>query len=206
MKGWSTHSGQAICLPVDNIDTDQLIPARFMSRPRVDGYGDILLHDLRSLADGSPDPEFALNRHPDATVLIARRNFGTGSSREAAVYALVDAGFKAVFASGFGDIFSANAANNGLLTAQVSEETLEALHSLLADHTQSVHIDLRNKSIEMAKNKWLFALSTTAQNKLVTGMDDIDRTRKLAEVVNTFSVQRYADHPWAMPVDAALIK
>ena len=94
MAGWTTHTGRAFALAIDNIDTDQLIPARFMATPRAQGYGRYLLHDMRHDADGRPDPDFVLNR-PEAegaSILIARRNFGSGSSREAAVYALVEIG------------------------------------------------------------------------------------------------------------------
>ena len=103
MSGWSKHIGSAVALDLENIDTDQLIPARFMSTPRSEGYAPFLLHDLRHEADGQLVPDFPLNRFPDASVLVARRNFGSGSSREAAVYALVDFGFRAVIAPSFGD-------------------------------------------------------------------------------------------------------
>ena len=117
MSGWREHEGMAVGLPTENIDTDQLIPARFMSTPRSEGYGDFLLHDVRG-----GDPDFPLNHHPTTTVLVTRRNFGSGSSREAAVYALVDYGIRAVIAPSFGDIFAGNAVNNGLLAAALPEE------------------------------------------------------------------------------------
>ncbi|MFN3294906.1 MAG: 3-isopropylmalate dehydratase small subunit, partial [Gemmobacter sp.] len=130
MPGWSEHAGTAVGLALENIDTDQLIPARFMSAPRSAGYGGYLLHDLRQAPDGSPDPAFPLNRTPGASILIARRNFGCGSSREAAVYALADAGFRVVVAPSFGDIFAGNAVGNGLLPARVAPEAAEALLAL----------------------------------------------------------------------------
>ncbi len=102
-----------------NVDTDQLIPARFMKEPRSVGYGQFLLHDLRHDESGKPRHDFVLE-HPQASqasILVARRNFGAGSSREAAVYALVDFGFRCVIAPSFGDIFASNAVNNGLLPA-----------------------------------------------------------------------------------------
>ena len=107
MAGWSSHTGQAVALPRADIDTDQLIPARFMSASRAEGYGQYLMHDLR---DG--DHAFPLDRHPGTSVLVAGPNFGCGSSREAAVYALVDAGIRVVIARTFADIFAGNAVNN----------------------------------------------------------------------------------------------
>jgi 3-isopropylmalate/(R)-2-methylmalate dehydratase small subunit len=123
MQPFTHLTAMAVPLPYANIDTDQLIPARFMSRPRAQGYGEFLLYDRRR-EPGFPldDPAYA-----GAAIVVARRNFGGGSSREAAVYALVDAGIRCVIAPSFGDIFAANAANNGLLTARVSENVAEAL-------------------------------------------------------------------------------
>ena len=119
MQPFVTLTAPACPLPLSNVDTDQLIPARFMSRPRSEGYGDFLLHDLRRGEAGALDPAFPLNAHPGAGILVARRNFGCGSSREAAVYALADFGFACVIAPSFGDIFASNAVNNGLLPATV---------------------------------------------------------------------------------------
>ena len=140
MSGWTRHEGLAVGLPRENVDTDQLIPARFMATPRSEGYGRFLLHDLRG--DGFPldAPEA-----DGASVLVARRNFGSGSSREAAVYALVDAGFRAVIAPSFGDIFAGNAVNNGLLPAVAAAGEVEAL---LSAAPLPVSIDLEAGTIE----------------------------------------------------------
>jgi 3-isopropylmalate dehydratase small subunit len=113
-------------LPLDNVDTDQLIPARFMKRPRSDGYGQFLLHDLRQDA-ANPACALDQDRFKGCQILIAGRNFGCGSSREAAVYALADFGFRCVIASSFGDIFASNAVKNGVLPALVSPEQAEVL-------------------------------------------------------------------------------
>ena len=131
MAGWSTHIGMAVSLPQANIDTDQLIPARFMSVPRAQGYGRFLLHDMRREETGDMKADFPLNAHEGMSVLIAGRNFGSGSSREAAVYALVDSGIRAVFAPSFGDIFASNAVNNGLLPAQIDEAIYETVSQSL---------------------------------------------------------------------------
>ena len=142
--------GHACPLGIASIDTDQLIPARFMKRPRSEGYGGFLLHDLRRDEDGVEKPDFPLNRAPwsDAPILVARRNFGSGSSREAAVYALVDAGIRVVVAPTFGDIFAANAVQNGLLPAVIDEaEAEELLHVLAASPDCQLLVDLKEKFI-----------------------------------------------------------
>ena len=127
-----------VALPAANVDTDQLIPARFMKEPRSVGYGQFLLHDVRHDEQGQRVPNVMLN-HPMASkaeVMVSRRNFGAGSSREAAVYALVDDGFRCVVAPSFGDIFASNAVNNGLLPAVVTEEAAEQLLQALAEAGQ----------------------------------------------------------------------
>ena len=123
MQPFQRLTATACPLPYANIDTDQLIPARFMKRSRAEGYGGYLLHDMRFSGDGAEIADFPLNRsrYRNAQIIVARRNFGAGSSREAAVYALVDYGIRCVIAPSFGDIFASNSVNNGLLPARVDE-------------------------------------------------------------------------------------
>jgi 3-isopropylmalate/(R)-2-methylmalate dehydratase small subunit len=198
MTGWTEHTGAAIALPIDNIDTDQLIPARFMSAPRSAGYGGFLLHDLRRDAQGALLPDFPLNRCPATSILIAGRNFGSGSSREAAVYALIDAGIRVVIAPGFGDIFAANAVNNGLLPAKVTGTDAAAL---LKGHAQpsDLHIDLAARTITGPTGVIPFDLPDTWQRKLVNGWDDIDLTASNAADIAAFRADRHRNHPWAWP-------
>ncbi len=197
MAGWSRHDGLAAGLALENVDTDQLIPARFMSIPRSEGYGDHLLHDLRRGSDGALDPAFALNQSPGASVLIARRNFGCGSSREAAVYALVDAGIRAVIAPSFGDIFAGNAINNGLLPAQVSVEAAEAL---LALAPCPLAIDIAARQIAVAGQPVLgFELADQAATKLENGWDDIDLTRAEAPQIAAYRARLQGQRPWVWP-------
>ncbi|TCT11573.1 3-isopropylmalate/(R)-2-methylmalate dehydratase small subunit [Tepidamorphus gemmatus] len=195
MAGWTRHDGLAVALPLENIDTDQLIPARFMSTPRSAGYGGFLLHDLRRDRDGRLDPDFPLNR-PEAagaSILIAGRNFGAGSSREAAVYALVDAGFRVVIAPSFGDIFAANAVNNGLLPAPLSAERIAPL---LARGPVRLLVDLATGSIAGDGVSERFALDPVWTQKLICGWDDIDLTRSCADAIATFAERRRAEAPW----------
>ena len=129
MQPFKQLNGVAVALRRDNVDTDQVIPARFLKVARADGLGDTLFRDLRFDADGKPRPDFPLNdpARKGASIMIARKNFGVGSSREAAVYALVDHGFRCVVATSFGDIFAGNSVNNGLVAAIVTEEDIEKL-------------------------------------------------------------------------------
>ncbi|WP_425046041.1 3-isopropylmalate dehydratase small subunit [Primorskyibacter sp. S87] len=202
MTGWQIHEGLALSLPQANIDTDQLIPARFMSVPRADGYGPYLLHDMRRDAAGSLRPEFPLNRHPDASVLVTRRGFGSGSSREAAVYALADAGIRAVISPGFGDIFAANAVNNGLLPAQVNEKTCAELETILVDGPQTIRIDISSRRVTLGTFSAGFELDDSWAEKLVNGWDDIDLTMNRAADITAFKQTRSQTAPWAWPVAA----
>ncbi len=188
-------------LPLANVDTDQLIPARFMKEPRSIGYGQFLLHDLRHDESGNPQPTFILN-HPEAAeaqVLVARRNFGGGSSREAAVYALVDHGFRCVIAPSFGDIFSSNAVNNGLLPATVSEEDAEALLEALGEAPGPLRVDLEAQRIDIGALSVDFTITPTWRTKLLNGWDDIDMTRQHQAEIARFAADYAHRHPWVEP-------
>lgn len=199
MAGWTQHRGQAVALPLADIDTDQLIPARFMSAPRSDGYGRFLLHDLRRDGSGALRPDFPLNRNPQASVLVAGRNFGCGSSREAAVYALVDAGFRAVIAPGFGDIFASNAVNNGLLPARIDEADCTALWARLGDTAQHAVVDLNSRTIDVDDKVVTFDLDDGWCTKLINGWDDIDLTRTHAAEIRRYKDMRAETASWAWP-------
>lgn len=194
MSGWTTLKGKAVALAQANVDTDQLIPARFMSAPRAEGYGKFLLHDARQ-----DDADHVLNRFEAADVLVTRRNFGSGSSREAAVYALVDFGIRAVFAPSFGDIFAGNAVNNGLLPARLSEERIESLIAAIDGKDAPAEIDLETGTAVIAGTTLSFDLDPVWQEKLVNGWDDIDLTGKHADEIAAFRTARRRAHPWVLP-------
>jgi 3-isopropylmalate/(R)-2-methylmalate dehydratase small subunit len=196
MSGWTTHDGTAVALDRDNIDTDQLIPARFMSTPRSEGYGRFLLHDFRFDADGKLQEDFPLNRVPGASVLIAGRNFGSGSSREAAVYALVDFGIRVVVAPSFGDIFASNAVNNGLLPARVEAADATAL---AAHSGGTAQVSLKDLTIALGPLTVPFTIDPVWREKLINGWDDIDLTRQHAEAIAAFRATRARHQPWAIP-------
>lgn len=193
MSGWQTLTGSAVALPHSNIDTDQLIPARFMSQPRSAGYGSFLLHDLRGAQEGHLLDQYR------PKVLVAGRNFGSGSSREAAVYALVDYGIKAVFAPSFGDIFAGNAVNNGLLAAQIDDGVLAMLIGTMANTAGEAQVDLTTGRARIAGHDIGFDLDPVRRQKLINGWDDIDLTAQYSEEIETFRAARFAAHPWALP-------
>jgi len=199
MAGWCTHTGLAAVLPLANVDTDQLIPARFMSTPRTQGYGSYLLHDIRRDEDGALLPDFPLNRHSEASILVARQNFGSGSSREAAVYALVDAGIRAVIAPSFGDIFSSNSINNGLLAARLNESDCAALEQALGEGSAEMQVDLEQLQITLGTQKINFALDDSWRTKLLNGWDDIDLTLQHLTDIAAYRQARIQTAPWAWP-------
>jgi 3-isopropylmalate/(R)-2-methylmalate dehydratase small subunit len=198
MEAFRVVTALACPLPRSGVDTDQLIPARFMKRSRAEGYGDYLLHDQRFDAEGRPRADFPLNdpARQGAHILVARRNFGGGSSREAAVYALVDYGFRCVIAPSFGDIFSSNAVNNGLLPARVSEEDAETLLALLAGGQAELTVDLESCVIRCGNRSFDFTVPPVWRTKLLNGWDDIDLTLSHREEIARFA----ADRPgWTLP-------
>ena len=185
-----------------NVDTDQLIPARFMQTPRSEGYGRFLLHDLRRDDAGALLADFPLNdpRYAEAKLMIGRRNFGCGSSREAAVYVLADSGFRCVIAPSFGDIFASNAVRNGVLPAIVSEADAEALLSspeVLAGAPLTV--DLERQTITVGASVYAFEIRLDWKKRLLNGWDDIDVTNSFAAEIAAFVDADAAARPWAVP-------
>lgn len=201
MSGWSEHKGNAIALDIENVDTDQLIPARFMSTPRTEGYGNFLLHDMRSDSNGAPVSDFPINRHPDASILVGRRNFGSGSSREAAVYALIDFGIRAVIAPSFGDIFASNSVNNGLLPALVREEDAARLITLIGDTKIKLRLDIQKRKITFGDQTISFTLSESWTQKLINGWDDIDLTEHHRPAISAYRARRAETLPWVFPAE-----
>lgn len=201
MQPFTRLAALACPLPLSGVDTDQLIPARFMKRSRAEGYGAYLLHDLRFDDSGAERPDCPLNRpeRRGARILVARRNFGSGSSREAAVYALVDYGIACVIAPSFGDIFASNAVNNGLLPAQVEETQCETLLARLADGLTLVEVDLETCRITADGLAIPFEIDPVWRVKLLNGWDDIDLTLSHADAIEAFRHHDAAARPWARP-------
>lgn len=172
----SIHS-KAAPLPLENVDTDQIIPARFLKATTREGFGENLFRDWRFNTDGSTKHDFVLNNVSGAKILLAGKNFGCGSSREHAAWALHDYGFKVVVSSFFADIFKNNALNNGLLPVQVSDHFLQALFAAVAhDSEQDIFVDLEHQriSIEGVSTSEVFEISPYKKHCLLHGLDDID--------------------------------
>lgn len=165
-------------LPIENIDTDQIIPARFLKATTRDGFGNNLFRDWRFDENDNPKADFVLN-HPtfSGKVLVAGKNFGCGSSREHAAWAISDYGFDAVVSSFFADIFKGNALNNGLLPVQVSDDFLKKIFdAVYADHKAEVEIDLESQTITISSTgeKESFEINPYKKACLINGYDDID--------------------------------
>ena len=197
----------ATACPLDivNLNTDQLLPARFLKVPRSAGLGTALLHDLRFDADGRERPDFPLNRPAwrEAKIVVGGRNFGCGSSREAAVYALCDYGIRCVIAPSFGDIFAGNAAQNGLLTAIVSDDEAATLMGLLGETPgRALTVDLEQQMIQCDNQSFRFAIDPVRRTRLLNGWDNIALTESYMDKIAAFKIADRARRPWAAPAES----
>ena len=191
----------ATACPLDrpNIDTDQLLPARFLKVPRSAGFARFLFHDLRFDATGGQKDDFPLNQDKwrGARILVAAHNFGCGSSREAAVYALYDYGIRCVIAPSFGDIFVQNAAQNGVLAAVVTEEVAAELRDDLRKNSPEMTVDLDAQSIILGEGRYSFTFDATRRMRLLNGWDDIDITNSYRQAIAEFKARDVSHRPWA---------
>lgn len=177
MEKFTTLTTTAVPLPIENIDTDQIIPARFLKATDKKGFGDNVFRDWRFKKDGSLEANFPINQpqYAGAKILVAGDNFGCGSSREHAAWAIVGYGFKVVISSFFADIFKGNALNNGLLPIQVSPEYLQQLMAGVQENpTLPITVDLKNQFIETAFAKAEFDIDPYKKVCMINGYDDID--------------------------------
>ena len=182
----------AMPLQAENVDTDQIIPARFLKVDRAEGYGKFLFHDLRE------HPGFILNRAPfdEARILVANRNFGCGSSREAAVYALHDAGFRSVIAPSFGDIFYANCLKNGIVPVRLPEETCRSLRKSLSKTAFLLTVDLPMQEVRWDGEAHPFDIDPFSRELLLEGVDEVGLTLTLVSKIEAFE-RAYGDEaPW----------
>jgi 3-isopropylmalate/(R)-2-methylmalate dehydratase small subunit len=206
MDKFTCLTATACPLMLPNINTDQLLPARFLKWPRSRGLGAVLLRDLRFDADDRPRADFLLNdpRWDDAKILLGGRNFGGGSSREAAVYAVYDYGFRCVIAPSFGDIFAQNAVKNGLLTAALPDDAVAELGAAVTKNPgQTVTVDLENQTIVCGGRSYAFAIDPVSRNQLLNGWDDVDLTESYRDRIAAFKEASRARRPWATPVSSA---
>ena len=177
-------------LNIENIDTDQIIPARFLKATTREGFGENLFRDWRYENDNSPKADFVLNDPTySGQILVAGKNFGCGSSREHAAWAIQDAGFDAVISSFFADIFKGNALNNGLLPIQVSEEFLAQIFEAVANDAKSaLEIDLENQTVTILATgaKEGFEINPYKKSCLINGYDDIDFILAQKDLIEEF--------------------
>jgi 3-isopropylmalate/(R)-2-methylmalate dehydratase small subunit len=202
MEKFTMLTGPGCPLDIENLNTDQLLPARFLKLPRSAGLGRFLLHDLRYDPQGQELGDFPLNRTQwhRALILVGRRNFGCGSSRESAVYALLDYGIRCVIAPSFGDIFAGNAVQNGLLTATVSDAEAAALIDRLNQAPSlSMTVDLENRSISYGNCGLCFTIDPVRRARLLNGWDEIDLTKNYNEKIATFKAMDRLRRSWAWP-------
>jgi len=204
MKKFVTARSIAIPMATPNVDTDQIIPARFLWHPQSDGYGKWLFNDVRLNEDGSPKPGFILNQSPyqDATIIVGDRNFGCGSSREHAVWALIDYGFQVVIASSFGDIFYNNSFKQGLLPIVLPEPVLIRLREAIERNPSEGHVtvDLVAQQIEGPDGlKIGFDIDPFRKKKLLEGLDDIAVTLTFNEQISAFETSYNQAMSWLPP-------
>jgi 3-isopropylmalate/(R)-2-methylmalate dehydratase small subunit len=189
-------------LPQPNLNTDQILPARFLKWPRSKGLGTVLFADLRLDPAGSERTDFPLNQPAwrGAKILVAGRNFGGGSSREAAVYAIFDHGFRCVIAPSFGDIFAQNAIKNGLLTAVVSEaDAAELTAAVTTDPGRNITVDLEKTTIQCGNRIYGFSIDPVSRNQLLNGWDDIDLTESFSAQISAYRNADRLRRPWGIP-------
>jgi 3-isopropylmalate/(R)-2-methylmalate dehydratase small subunit len=197
MQAFTSHTGTAVPLRRSDIDTDQIIPAVYLKRVSRTGFGDGLFAAWRS------QPGFVLDdpAYAGASVLLAGRDFGTGSSREHAVWALQDYGFRAVVSPRFGDIFRTNALKNGLLPVILSDETVEALmDAVQADPATEITIDLADTSLRAGQIAATFELDEHTRWRLTQGLDDVALTLRHAGDIDEFESRRPARLPTTTPL------
>ena len=189
-----------------NLNTDQILPARYLKWTRAMGIGKVLFQDLRFDAEGKENPDFPVNKPAwrNAKIVVGARNFGCGSSREAAVYALYDYGVRCVIAPSFGDIFSGNAIQNGLVLAMVTDdEAAEIMAALQRAPELPVTVDLERQVIVCGNRTYNFSIDPVRRMRLLNGWDDIALTESYRDRIATFKADDQARRPWAIPHPSA---
>lgn len=192
MQSFVKEVGRAAVIDANSVNTDLILPKQFLKNILKTGFGKYLFWDWRYLADGQKNPDFVLNQkdHQGVSILITGDNFGSGSSREHAVWALTDFGFRAVIAGSFSDIFYMNATKNGLLPIVLPKADRDILMTVAAD--EAITIDLVNQDVAMADRHFHFDINPQWKEKFLKGEDDIDLTMKYADQIQAYEDQRQA--------------
>lgn len=181
----------AVPMPIENVDTDQIIPARFLKATKREGFGDNLFRDWRYNSDDSPKPDFVLNNPIySGKILVGGRNFGSGSSREHAAWAIYDYGFRCVVSSFFADIFKGNSINVGILPVQVSPEFLDKIFKAIeTDPKAELEVSLPEQTITIVPTgeKESFAINGYKKDNLINGYDDLDYLQAMKDEIKSFA-------------------
>ncbi|WP_192457918.1 3-isopropylmalate dehydratase small subunit [Musicola keenii] len=197
MAKFTQHTGLVVPLDAANVDTDAIIPKQFLQKVTRTGFGQHLFHDWRFLDDAGqhPNPEFVLNqpRYKGASILLARENFGCGSSREHAPWALTDYGFKVVIAPSFADIFYGNAFNNQLLPVKLSENDIDDLFTLVANHNGiTFTVDLEAQTVQAGEKTYSFEIDSFRRHCMINGLDSIGLTLQHDAAIARYEQQQPA--------------
>ena len=216
MKALTVHTGLVAPMDRANVDTDLIIPKQFLKSIRRSGFGPNLFDELRYLDEGQPgqdcsdrplNPEFPLNfpRYAGASILLARENFGCGSSREHAPWALEDYGFRCIIAPSFADIFYNNCFKNGVLPVVLPAEQVDELFALLyAEEGFRLVVDLREQRVRLPDGRaFAFSVDDYRRQCLLEGLDDIGVTLKAGDAIAAYEARRAAEAPWLFPDRAA---
>ena len=200
MEPYLKHDSVAALMDRSNVDTDQIIPKQFLKKVERSGFGIHLFHDWRYNDDGSDNAEFELNKQAfkGAKILVAGDNFGCGSSREHAPWAIADYGFNTIISTSYADIFYNNCFKNGILAIRVSQEQLEQLMAEInANEGARFTVDLENQQvITPAGNGFTFEIDPFRKGNLLSGLDDIGLTLKHVDKISAYEVQHKQNFPW----------
>ncbi len=199
MEAFKTLTGRAAPLRMSNVDTDMIIPKQFLKTTERTGLSRGLFFELKTNADGSPNPEFVLNReeYKDANILIAGANFGCGSSREHAPWALLDQGIRCVIAPSFADIFYNNCFKNGILPIALPQPVIEKMMDEANGGNHIFTVDLENMKITLPDGEVVeFNLDGSRRHNLLEGLDDIGLTLQAEERISEFEARRKLATPW----------
>jgi 3-isopropylmalate/(R)-2-methylmalate dehydratase small subunit len=206
MQAFTKLTGVAAALPLANVDTDKIIPSRFLKTISRTGLGRALFDPIRYQADGSEAPDFVLNREPyrHAQILIAHENFGCGSSREHAPWALVDFGITCVIAPSFGDIFYNNSMKNGLLPIRLPREICdELMQDAQMGGNARITIDLERQVVVRPNGEEIaFEIDPLRRHLLLNGLDDIGQTLQHVAAIDAYETQRQQAQPWMPTIDS----
>jgi 3-isopropylmalate/(R)-2-methylmalate dehydratase small subunit len=200
MKAYEKHESIVALMNRSNVDTDQIIPKQFLKKVERSGFGVHLFHDWRYNADGSENPEFELNKptFKNAGILLAGDNFGCGSSREHAPWAIADYGFNTIISTSYADIFYNNCFKNGILPIIVSKQELDSLmHEVASDEGMKFVIDLENQQLSTGNGTVVkFDIDNFRKENLLKGLDDIALTLANVDKINSFEDRQKQSMPW----------